>query len=544
MKRSVDELTSSSDLIPFSGDAFEKKPNNNCTDDSKSNNKKTSPRIFDIPQSIFHLIFGDFLQYRRDRIFNLQVFDNAVCNHEDRTKYLSLLENMTIKGFWPVQTVNNLKWLHQRKLRLENVELAQDVTRSVLVEKFPLHWPSAKSWDYMTEILSPSLDAKTFADCLLKCTSLETLKLCLFTDEIRFISNAEEILSYVNPILHVFDDPNFCSHLHHICFRSRYASSRPLYDLFATAMSKYCRNLKLIDFGGTEISHEVLEKLMSTCGVSLEHFFYSFRFDHILKYCPQLTYLPGFVGFNNELIAISQYCPNLIELSIGEVQCEDEDEEEEPDIECDDTSAIAAFERCRNLLKLSIAHCLISDIAIARAADCCAGLTSVSLNYMAGLTIQSLQSMATSCHQLEILKLSNLDIAKEDLRQFSIQYSFPNLTTFIIYNIEVCDQFLLELVRKSPRLIELSLNGSSHITDIGTSHIASYCRNLRFLTLRSVPCVRHPNYLLQVLVNNPKLTYSSFSFYSDFAPMILTGNEVGGNEYTPEIKALLDSRKV
>jgi len=552
MKRSVkDSLGSSSDSFASSDNNPTKKQTINIINNNNNSIKSLLPRILNLPQSLFHVIFSDFLQ-----INCLVAFDNAVCNHVDRAAYLSLLENMTIKYIYIFQTVQILKWLHQRKLRLEHVKLDRNVTKSHLVTKYPLHWPTLKSWDFTPWNLKRGVDADTFATCLLKCTSLDTLILD-HNDSYNgeHLVGKKSFLSFdVNKMVRVFDDPIFCSHLRNVCFsgtsRGPFFNGTsiilsPYYDVVTTAMSKHCRNLKSIDFGRNELTPDVLEQLMRTCGASLEKIIYYHRYDFILKYCPRLTRLPDYVGFNSELIAAGQYCPNLLVMSIGIVQSEDEDEVDEPDIECDNASAIVAFEGCRNLHTLSIAHCLISDLAITRATECCKGLRNVCLSYMDEVTVHTLEVLAMNCPQLQFLQLSNLSISKQDFQSFSTRgYSFPNLMTFVSYNLDVCDRFILELVRTSPLLVILSFKDSPHITDVGMSYIAIHCRHLEAIHLENLPSVSHPDYLIEILVNNPRIKKSGFLFENSHSDnfLIFDGGDGWGQHYSAELMALLDSR--
>lgn len=60
---------------------------------SNINQSLQTSRLFDLPQVIFHLIFGHYL-----KLHELVQFDIAVCNHSDRRKYLLLVENITFKS--------------------------------------------------------------------------------------------------------------------------------------------------------------------------------------------------------------------------------------------------------------------------------------------------------------------------------------------------------------------------------------------------------------------------------------------------------------
>ena len=149
--------------------------------------------------------------------------------------------------------------------------------------------------------------------------------------------------------------------------------------------------------------------------------------------------------------------------------------------------------------------------------------------------------------QLTYLGLSFLETSKADLNEFSINSRFPNLVSLYCVNVNIGDRFLLEFARKSPMLHRIHLYYCMHISDVGVHHIASQCRNLTHIDFSNMAGIYSPEYLVDILINNPKIYKTGFLFdVVDFinVPLILISdsNADGYPVFTTELQAILDSR--
>ena len=506
-------------------------------EETSFDNKLHLSHLFDLPPVLFHIIFGDYLSVQE-----VSCFDKALCNHVDRARYFSLLNGMIISHRY-IKTSVELAWIHTRQLRLESVDLGPDVNTEDLCALYPLHWSSIKKWDINN---GPSVDPGSVVECLLKCTSLEVLIFSFNDDE------AEQHEDYVDTLLSIFDDSEFCAHLRKISLANSFTSI----DKTVAAISKHCHNLVRVDFDYDRyVSSEVMMDLLSTCGATLQEFdFHNCEgysdndYTRIIKYCPQLTSISSNITSGVLMSEISRCYPDLLSLNLYSFENNDGSESQS-------NGLIAIFEECRKLLSLHMCKVtFLSEAALIRAFECCRDLKSASFSTIP-MTARVLLSLSTNCPQLEELSIHDISATKENLLQFSVQCNFPNLRTLRCANIDIDDRFILEFTRKSPLLRTLEITYSLYVTDVGIYHIATHCRNLTRILLINLPRVSSPEYLISVLINNPKIRESEFIFMKDsWARSTLDSltfvsnpdeNENGGGvveEFTAELQELLDSR--
>lgn len=275
-------------------------------------------------------------------------------------------------------------------------------------------------------------------------------------------------------------------------------------------ISKYCRNLVEFTFTSTNINVSIVHTFFKLSGSTIEALYFDLPqwlvrekttggFSSYLHYCPKLKRVEYF-SFNSELIAAGHNCPDLLEAKI----CH------EFNVDINDQGLIALFKGCRKIQMLYIDMRSISDVVMLRATDCCRDLRNVTLVDCNTVSVVFLESLAENCPMLEKLTLLHILTPKNDLIKLFTQWSFPNLVHFNYAGRELCDVSLLDLVQKSPHLKEISIAESHHITNVGMSHIASHCHNLKELQLQ-LPCGADPERLVEILRNNPRLPKIRFN---------------------------------
>ena len=515
----------------------------NIEEQASSNNKsRSSSRLFDLPPVLFHIIFADYLY-----VEDMTSFDNAICNHTDRTRYLALLNGMLVSLSWHIDTSDELAWIHKRQLRLERVTFGSNIDAEDLCTLYPLHWSSIKQAEFNEE---PSADISCMVECLLKCTSLEILKLIFFDDFDDENTEEEFQKEQVDALLSIFDDSDFCAHLRDISFQ---ANDFIVNDETVVAISKYCHNLVRISFGDSYIGSDAMIQFVSSCGANLQEFSFlncknysDSDYKRIIEYCPRLTKIRSNVSSGAFMSEIGRCYPDLLTLILFDV--------EDDNSQSQSKGLIDLFEGCRKLQNLRIASSvsdddsLISLSVLIRAFECCRDLRSVSFS-LARITARVLGSLALNCSQVEKLTLFGINVSREDWLQFSVICNFPKLRTLTCSYIDICDRFLLEFVRKSTLLQDIDIASCKHVTDPGMSHIATHCRNLRCICLRDLHHVSSPDYLIDILTNNPKIRKPGFSFslssYSTSDSLILVNNKPKSKDqvaYTAKLQALLNSR--
>lgn len=507
--------------------------------------RKSLARIFDIPQYVFHIIFGEYLTFR-----DILKFDDAVCNYLDRIIYLYCLKDTILKNQTPTYPLLNrhvLFWIHKRRVGLQKIQMTP-ATNHNLIETFcPWIWPHITTLiinDFPP--IGPPEDVDVLVGRLLKCTSLEHLTFILDGDpKTAYLKSTYSVEKFML----VFENERFCSQLRHLHLKSTRSIS--LTERAGESIAKYCIHLQYINFESIQLSDSNMTQLLMNCGSNIVRFHYNFRFDNLLRYCPKLTMLPRTVYFNNELIAAGQHCPNLVNLLIGRIMTPVNNSFGDADTRvCNDTGALAVFQGCRKLVNIKIAHCQISDIGVTRAAECC-NLRVVILSDLPNITLKSLVSLSKNCPELDELKLTNLDFSAVDLNELSEQCIFPQLIHFSSTEVNVGDSFVLALAKNSPRLMMFSLHSMPNITDVGMHHIATHCRNLTNLWLFNLAGFTRPDNLVNILINNPRLG-KGFKVNSSTAPLIYaeaqdnnqtTYSFSNQKKYTAKIQEILDSRR-
>ena len=506
----------------------------NLSDENKS--MKELPlslisRLLNLPPVLFQEIFSNYLYYN-----DIARFDKAVCNHADRDRYLSLLNGMVISNpFWCIRTSNQLAWIYMRQIRLESVGFGCEINEEDLCTLYPLHWLSVKQWYFEW---GPSVDAESIVECLKQCTSLGELNFNIF-DPNEDIFDEE----YVEAILTLFELSDFCAHLRKITLGSYLFTN----DATIKAISNHCHNLVHLDFGDYEtsnISPEVMMVFLVRCGAHLEkldflslYFFNDSNVVQAIKFCPRLTTIKLRAPSSVVMKEIGRCYPELMDLTINSFK-RDTDEE-----------LIALFEGCRKIQKLCIEFSIISERALIRIFECCCDIRHISFRSVP-MTALCLEKLAVNCVQLTYLVLSSLEISKADLNEFSINSRFPNLVSLYCGKVNIGDRFLLEFARKSPLLWKICLYSCMYISDVGVHHIASHCRNLTEISFSNMAGIYSPDYLIDILINNPKIKKSGFRFGGINlinVPLIFDGNSNendGDTVFTTELKALLDSRAV
>jgi hypothetical protein len=247
------------------------------------------------------------------------------------------------------------------------------------------------------------------------------------------------------------------------------------------------------------------------------------------------------------LSEIGRCYPDLLTLQIFNYSDVDDDDDE-LQIQSHSEGLIALFEGCRKLKSLYISNSTLSETALIRAFECCRDIRTAGLWNMF-LPTAALLSLSINCQQLDSLSLHNIYESKEHLLELSEQCSFRSIRSVRIAKTSICDRFLMELVKKSPLLKELDIDSCESITDVGMYHIATYCRNLENLRLSHLPRVFCSEYLIEILINNPKIRKYNLRFYrnpsSDSFIFVHNPNDEddnGSEEFTAELQALLNSR--
>lgn len=221
------------------------------------------------------------------------------------------------------------------------------------------------------------------------------------------------------------------------------------------------------------------------------------------------------------LIAIGRHCPNLREIVIE--SSDDSDDNDDFGDLCKDADAVALFEGCRQLERLTIECYDLTYVSIIRASECCRNLSFVSLEKVE-ITAWALESLQLNCPFIQEMRLAQ--ISEEGLQQFSTQWNFPNLVKFESYYNNICDRAILEITQKSPLLKEIEVSHSALITDAGMTHIATNCRNLERVSFDDLSGVVNVDSLIAIFNNNRKLRRDSFRFNCP--------------TYSPQVQSLLD----
>lgn len=139
-----------------------------------------------------------------------------------------------------------------------------------------------------------------------------------------------------------------------------------LTDAIILLLTEHCRNLVNIQFDPTDVNNATLTKFFSRCGSNLEslQWHYHDRYDFgdkdfidYLQFCPKLKVIPPIITCNSELLAASQYCPNLIELVIDRSQDAISVTLEMQGSSCNNASLIAFFQRCHKVESVTQYSC-------------------------------------------------------------------------------------------------------------------------------------------------------------------------------------------
>jgi len=501
---------------------------------SKMNKITLISRLLNLPPVLFHEIISSYLYY-----FEIVRFDIAICNHADRARYLALLNGMVVSSHKCIRTSNQLSWIYKRQIRYESIEFGDEIDEEELCTLYPMHWPSVKKWDIEW---GPAASASSVIECLKRCSSLEVL---------RFDSQ-EDIFDeeFAETILTLFDVPDFCTHLRKITLGSFLFYT----DEMMKAISKHCHNLVHLDFRDLDVTiyPEVMMDFLSICGAKLEELDFLCLFGvsdseymQVIKYCPRLKTINFASPSSAVMKEIGRSYPELESLTL-KFWNEDNDLDEE--------GLVALFKGCRKIQKLQLTISVVtsttmSEHAFIKIFECCHELRSVSLTRVS-VTLSSLASLALHCPQLTVLSLSTLAMSKLDLIEFSVKSHFPSLRQLVCDNINIGDRFLLEFARKSPLLHMLRLYSCVYVSDVGMYHIATHCRNLSYIYFSNMVGVYSPDYLIEIIVNNPKIHTdpyrSGFHFTGSKlinASLIFAAHaNPTGSRYSAELQAIFDSR--
>lgn len=147
-------------------------------------------RIFSLPDSILLLILEVWLS-----LPDIACFDSAVCNHRDRAKLLSLLQQVTYTHRFELENERDIQqWLFKRQLKLKSIYITNKMTSGV--DSFPIRWSEVK-------IVKISSTNTNFVPVLEKCTNIEDLSYNkLYSSEIKSADVYLAILAYLSARSH------------------------------------------------------------------------------------------------------------------------------------------------------------------------------------------------------------------------------------------------------------------------------------------------------------------------------------------------------
>lgn len=451
----------------------------------------TSYPILNLPQPIFHVIFGDYL-----KLDDIARFDNAVLNHQDRILYLDFILNMVVKS-----RNNNisqpyyfLRWLHKRRILLSSVyfDFEDGPIKNTTFVEFPLNVTYIETVNLLhLHLCGPHL---ALVESLKKCTMLKRLYLKSEYPEMEVL----------------FDIPTFCCKLESISL-SRLATDNVLLKI-----ARFCPDLHSISFhkSGERIDESNLIEFLRQRGAGLTtinlggiRYWSEDVAMSITKNCPNLERLTGLIEITDkELKEFGKLCPMLKNFSLMN------------DTSWTDTGLSALAEGCRYLKELNIHSdedngtdiCAvgITDASILKLTESCQYLEKLSLIYLPSLTDESMYAIARNCKFLKSISLEHLTVSSEGLKIFCASPSLRGLESIDFSFVKgLTDDCILELVKNIfNSLYILSISSCVNVSDISMSYVATYCIKLQDLVLSNLPYILDQRHIVDILERNPDLT--------------------------------------
>ena len=184
----------------------------------------------------------------------------------------------------------------------------------------------------------------------------------------------------------------------------------------------------------------------------------SASFEAMIKGLPALEELriAEFCQPNTILCMLGTYCPRLRHVYIDNIRCWNDD-------------GLAAMCRGCPLIESLILYPRLID----------------------NISDIFIQTLATSCHSLRELHISNNDRIT-DLSLCTLFTATKHLTSVKFYGLTVMtDRAILTLLRCCPQLKELTLWGRSRVTDYSLLAVATHCPQLLYLSLNGMSTLTH-----------------------------------------------------
>jgi len=263
-----------------------------------------SPAIFNLPRSIFHIIFAEYL-----KLVDVAWFDNAVVNHQDRTLFLRHISNMIAKTDYYIISNYFLRWLFPRHILLSSVgfdlknSTCKNPFEDVVLQMHPLNVSFIKT-----------LKLHNFSTCAALPSLTESLKKC---SKLKHLSMVKEAYYFKD----LFNVPTFCCKLESLSLDvcatdevlSKVATACPNLDSIILGESSTITDATFIEFlkqRGGGLKRVIVPNLsITTQGMSEEVAIC------IARSCPNLEKLEGCIDVTDtELIEFGKLCPNLSEI--------------------------------------------------------------------------------------------------------------------------------------------------------------------------------------------------------------------------------------
>eukprot|EP01034_Spumella_vulgaris_P022496 gene22496-28624_t len=213
-----------------------------------------------------------------------------------------------------------------------------------------------------------------------------------------------------------------------------------------------------MSFAGCDTTPKLISSLARHCGAELRE-------------------LHTNTSVNDEcLLKLSEHCPNLRTLHLQDC----------PGVT--DQSVVALAESAPHLGSLSLSGCSVSDLSIARIAECCTQLTELSIDNCMYIGDEALLAAAAHCPSLKTLEVfGNHNITDASMRR--IAENCVHLQKVVLSNCSaITDVTLVYMARHCRRLEEVDVSECVQVSDYVVNLLFDRCPMLNGVCLYSTSC--------------------------------------------------------
>lgn len=458
-------------------------------------------RIFLLPSPLLNIIFGEYLP-----LINLARFDNSVCNHRDRIKFLNLLNDLNSDDYMEnLDTYRNPKffffhrWLYQRHINYKHIKLGCIDPQEFLIRTvFPQKLEAIEKLDI-------EINLTHHIQKVVSCLNTKTVKICVPETPLNspIYNGIAIILSSLHKIEEAWFDTFAVTDQLITALVMNNSNLQELYlahalyvsDNLTQVIGQYCHNLRKLSWSNMDIISDV-------------------AFCQIIKGCPNLENIsmqtateadtdPVVPALTNmTLLAFASYSKKLKVLCFQTCVST-------PNLE---RGLAAIGEGCTELEQLFIhigkglvGTTAITDAGIMSFAEKRPSIKLISLSGLDALTDVAVSALGTNCTHLQELYLhAQPNITGET--SFSTLSNLKSLYQLRVGSCSITDDAVLLLTQACPQLEILVLEVSRNITDVGIVHIANHLTNLQLIGLAELPKVTSSEAILEICRKNERLS--------------------------------------